>query len=27
VITGHWDDHTLWSIGSPVPERPPAPTA
>ena len=27
VITGHWDDHTLWSIGSPVPDRPPAPTA
>jgi len=27
VITGHWDDPKLWSIGSPVAERPPAPTA
>ena len=27
VITGHWDDPKLWSIGSPVGERPPAPTA
>ncbi len=27
VITGHWDDPKLWSIGSPVAERPAAPTA
>ena len=24
VIVGHWDDPKLWSIGSPLPERPPA---